>query len=70
MRTELTLSETAEYDDLEHPVDQEWSFEVQTEKGEAVKQRFVQGGESYRTFDVPEHVEEEINEMGLEVVEP
>lgn len=44
-------------------------FQIDTEEMEALKLEMIQGGETYRTFDVPSNVEQELNDLGFEVAE-
>lgn len=66
---QLEISDSKTYDDLGE-VNHQWLFDVDPETQEAIKTEFVQGGESYQVFDVPTAVENLVNDLGFEVVEP
>lgn len=70
MRTQLRIVEKAQREEgSQITVQHTWVFNLDLEKGHAVKQRLIQQGEHYKTFDVPDHVVEHVEDMGYEIVE-
>lgn len=64
-----TIELTEEIENEENRVKHTYKFEIYPEDGVALKREFEQGGESYRIFEVPAHVQSALEEMGFEVRE-
>jgi hypothetical protein len=49
--------------------DHEWVFSVNPETMGVFSEQMIQGGETYRHFEIPEFIEEELKQMGYTLVE-